>query len=99
MARSVRFHPEAAEEAEAAAEWYRARSIEAAAGFVAELSYAIERIEELPGTWPSYVADTRRFVFRVYPFNVVYRILDDEIQIVAVAHARRKPGYWIERTD
>ncbi len=64
MAHSVRFHPEAAEEAEAAADWYRARSAEAAAGFVAELNHAIERVAELPETWPNYKANTRRFNFR-----------------------------------
>lgn len=99
MALSVRFHPEAAEEAQASVDWYRARSAEAAAGFVAELDYAIERVAELPETWPSYIANTRRFVFRVYPFSVVYRIAEDSVEIVAVAHAKRKPGYWASRVD
>ena len=99
MALSVRFHPEAAEEAQASVDWYRARSAEAAAGFVAELDYAIERIAELPETWPSYIANTRRFVFRIYPFSVVYRITEDSLEIVAVAHAKRKPGYWASRVD
>lgn len=63
MALSVRFHPEAAEEAQASVDWYRARSAEAAAGFIAELDYAIERIAELPETWPSYIANTRSLCF------------------------------------
>jgi plasmid stabilization system protein ParE len=99
VALSVRFHPEGAEEARASVDWYRARSAEAAAGFVAELDYAIEQIAELPETWPSYIASTRRFVFRVYPFGVVYRIAEDSIEIVAVAHAKRKPRYWASRVD
>jgi toxin ParE1/3/4 len=97
VALSVRFHPEAAEEAQASVDWYRARSAEAAAGFVAELDYAIEQVAELPETWSSYIANTRRFVFRVYPFSVVYRITEDSVEIVAVAHAKRKPGYWASR--
>ena len=99
MALSVRFHPEAAEEAQASADWYRERSVEATAGFVAELDYAIQRVAELPETWPPYGANTRRFVFRVYPFSLVYRIVEDSIEIVAVAHAKRKPGYWASRVD
>ncbi len=99
MAHSVRFHPEAAEEVEAATDWYRERSAEAAAGFVAELNHAIERVAELPETWPNYKANTRRFIFRVYPFSLVYRIEGNDVEIVAVAHAKRKPGYWASRAE
>jgi toxin ParE1/3/4 len=37
---------------------------------------------------------TRRFVLRRFPFSIIY--LDDpEVRsIVAVAHSKRKPGYW-----
>ena len=40
----------------------------------------------------------RRYVFRVYPYSLVYRLAGDEVTIVAVAHAKRKPGYWIARS-
>jgi len=29
----------------------------------------------------------------------VYRIAENEIEIVAVAHFKRKPGYWTSRVD
>jgi plasmid stabilization system protein ParE len=94
---SVHFHPEAAQEVHGAVEWYRERSAEAAAGFVAELNHAIDQVAELPETWPPYKAKTRRFVFRVYPYSLVYRVVEGEVTIVAVAHAKRKPGYWASR--
>jgi hypothetical protein len=37
---------------------------------------------------------TRRF-----PYILYYRLVDaDEVLIVAVAHARRRPGYWLRRS-
>ena len=60
MAHSVRFHPEAAEEVQAVSDRYRERSADAAAGFIAELNYAIERVAELPETWPSYKANNEK---------------------------------------
>ena len=99
MAHRVRFHPEAAQEVQGAVDWYQQRSAEAAAGFAAEMDYAIEQIAELPETWPEYKVNTRRYVCRVYPYSVVYRIVGEEVEVVAVAHAKRKPGYWIVRTD
>jgi hypothetical protein len=32
-----------------------------------------------------------------YPFSIIHRELPHEIQIVAVAHAKRSPGYWAKR--
>jgi plasmid stabilization system protein ParE len=97
MPRSVRFHPLAAQEAAEVSDWYRERSQQAAIGFVAELEHAIQQVTELPETWPSYEAGTRRYVFSVYPYSLIYRVTEQEITIVAVAHAKRKPGYWRNR--
>ena len=90
-------HPEAIAEARAAREWYETRNAEAAERFMAELDLAIERIEEAPCQWPPYLADTRRYLLRRFPFFVVFREASDRVQVVAVAHARRRPGYWLRR--
>ncbi len=91
------FHPEAIQEARAAREWYHARNAELAEAFMAELDAAIERIEEGPRRWPPYLAGTRRYLFRRFPFFVVFRERDESVEIVAVVHACRRPGYWIGR--
>ena len=90
-------HPEAIKEARAAREWYRARNAEAGEAFMGELDTAIEQIERAPGQWPPYLGDTRRYLFHRFPFFVVFREANDRIEIVAVAHGRRRPGYWLGR--
>jgi toxin ParE1/3/4 len=40
---------------------------------------------------------TRRLPLSRFPYTVVYRETEVEIQIVAFAHNRRKPGYWSPR--
>ena len=93
----VDIHPEAVAEAQAAYRWYRERNEIAAAAFLAELDRAIEVISEGPVRWPTHFHGTRRFLLRRFPFAVVYREAGQTIQVVAVAHGRRKPGYWKER--
>jgi toxin ParE1/3/4 len=39
----------------------------------------------------------RRLPLRHFPFLLVYRQLEDQIEIVALAHTSRKPNYWRER--
>jgi plasmid stabilization system protein ParE len=90
-------HPEAIAEARAAREWYQVRNAEAAEAFMAELDSAIEKIEEAPRQWPPYLAKTRRYLLRRFPFFVVFREANDRVEILAVAHARRRPGYWLGR--
>ncbi len=39
----------------------------------------------------------RRFPLQHFPFFVIYRERADDLQIVALAHKRRKPTYWRPR--
>src|SRR6266478_2872838 len=47
--------------------------------------------------WPAAVHGTRRFLLQRFPFSVVYREFPSKIQVVAVAHGHRRPGYWKSR--
>ena len=90
-------HPAAVEEGEKATRWYRQRSARAAAQFVEEVNHAIGRISAAPQRWPAGPHGTRKFLLRRFPFAVVYRELPSAIQILAVAHGHRRPGYWKTR--
>jgi len=97
VAKSLEFHPAAATEAEQATTWYLERSPHAAQRFVEELAQALDLITQAPDRWPRGPEDTRRILLRRFPFAVVYREEQSVIQVVAVAHGRRKPGYWRDR--
>ena len=87
-------HPAAAEEAVEAERWYRARSARAAADFVEEVNRAIDIIRTAPHRGPAGLHNTRKFLLRKFPFALVYRELPSAIQLLAIAHGRRRPGYW-----
>ena len=90
---SVRLHPDAIAEAKAAYEWYSERNASAANAFIAELDFAISQIQTDPKRWTMHLHGTRKFFFRRFPHAVIYRITDSVIQVIAVAHGRRRPGY------
>ena len=99
MARAAEasFHPEAVAEFDAAADWYAVRSEQAADDFVRAVHEAISAIEIRPSLWVEYLYGTRRYVLRHFPFVIVYLLNESKIMIVAVAHGRRRPGYWKKR--
>jgi plasmid stabilization system protein ParE len=93
----IELHPAA--EAEARAAWvrYRAYDPAVAARFAAALDRAIGRISDSPNRWPNYLHGTRRLLLRRFPFAVVYRVGAERVLIIAIAHQRRRPGYWGRR--
>jgi plasmid stabilization system protein ParE len=97
MLKDLQLLAEAVDEVQAALEWYAARSPGAAVRFEKELARAMEKIRENPSLHPLYVHGTRFFRFRRFPFLAVFRETPDAIEVVAIAHAHRKPGYWKRR--
>jgi plasmid stabilization system protein ParE len=92
-----RVHPEAWLEIEAADDWYLQRSPEASAIFLVAIYEAVESISVTPQRWPRHLFGTRRFVLRRFPFSIIYLDGPSVVTIVAVAHGKRKPGYWKRR--
>jgi toxin ParE1/3/4 len=99
--RPLRVSEEAEAEAIEASRWYDARRPGLGDEFLTAVDEALERIESNPslGSRPPGVSsdDVRRVVMRRFPYDVVYVDLPDRIQVLAIAHERRKPGYWIDR--
>lgn len=92
----VEFAPEALREIDDAFEWYLERSTQAAEMFISEATRAIALIASSPTLWPAFEAGTRRYVLRKFPYDIIYRVKDG-IEVIAVAHHKRRPRYWRSR--
>jgi toxin ParE1/3/4 len=88
------FLPEARVDLTEAALYYKSK--EAALGwrFRNEVARVIERIIADPLLWRERSAGFRRANCPVFPYYVAYVVRLDKIVIVAIAHGRRKPGFW-----
>jgi len=91
------YHPKAQSEIDSAHGWYRLQSSQACDGFFEELIPALDNIASHPNLCPRYLLGTQRLILTRYPFSVVFRERLHDIQIIAVAHAKRRPGYWANR--
>jgi toxin ParE2 len=95
--KSLQIHPDALEETHAAVDWYAQRSRRAAEAFLNELDYVVEQISEKPERFPAFDHGTRRMLFRRFPYSMIFRECAAGVEIVAVAHGHRLPGYWRSR--
>ncbi len=84
-----------------AAAWYDERVAGLGIRFLSEVEAAFARIDEMPLLGPPWLhrrvpAGVRRMLVRSFPYSAVY-ILEPRLVVVAIAHAHRRPGYWMPR--
>jgi hypothetical protein len=54
---------------------------------------------EAPGGFPLlYEPAIRSAKVERFPYRVVYVVIGDDIDVIAVAHAKRRPAYWWRRS-
>jgi len=102
MRPAFRPEPEASAELEDAALWYESRRM----GLGVEFIEAFEAVLDQIGLWPELghvvpglPADVpaRRLPLARFPYHVAYLDWNGVIRVLAVAHDRRRPGYWFSR--
>jgi plasmid stabilization system protein ParE len=82
----------------AATAWYTERDADVAQRFTDEVARTLELIERFPATGAPVpgVSDNqvRRLPVHNFPYHIVFITLPDRVSVLAIAHDRRKPGYW-----
>jgi toxin ParE1/3/4 len=91
------FHPEAVLEFAEAVQFYKQRGRTLSQRFAGEIRNTIAKIVATPERWRIVEEDVRRCLVRVFPYSVLYTIEVDYILILAIAHGKRRPGYWRHR--
>ena len=90
--------PVALTELHDAAAFYAARAnFELGLAFVAEFERTTNLILANPGLGAVFRGTRRRYLFRRFPYSIIYQVTAGELRVVAVAHHRRRPAYWASR--
>ena len=97
MTLPVVIHADANTEIEAAAVWYEERRPGLGLELVAAIDRVVVDIGETPGRFPLWTPPWRRAVLQRFPYVVFFEVEAERVLVVAVAHARRRPGYWVAR--
>jgi plasmid stabilization system protein ParE len=92
------FHPEARAEMRESFEFYEARLGGLGLRFLSAVEQTVERISTHPETGAPLASEFRKRIVSGFPYNIIYRVWEDYIYLVAVAHHHRRPGYWRDRS-
>jgi hypothetical protein len=98
----VKFAPEVWGELAEAAQWYEIRRKGLGADLLTEIEATLPLLGDRPQSFPRLqgidpALEIRRALLARFPYALVFLVRPDEIRVVAVAHAKRRPGYWLNR--
>jgi plasmid stabilization system protein ParE len=98
----VRFAPEVPDELAEAVLWYEARKQGLGSEFLDEVEATLPLIGSRPRSFPRLQAvdatlEIRRALLDRFPYALVFLVQEEEVRVLAVAHAKRRPGYWLSR--
>ena len=99
MTLPIRIGSLASAELTEAVRWYESKHRGLGGELLDEVTKPIDRLSSNPETGRPMSADqnTRRLLVSRFPYHLVYHIRPAEIVLVAVAHLKRRPGYWKNR--
>ncbi len=80
-----------------AIEFYKLQSEGLEKRFIAEIDKTLSIISNYSESFSEFTDNTRKAVVNIFPYNLIYSIIEKNIIIMAVAHQHRKPNYWINR--
>ena len=95
----VLFSPQAQAEFEDAARYYNEQRHGLGDEFRREMRNFLSRLRRAPLSFPVELGDIRRLILTRFPYKLLYSVESDYIYVIAVAHRRRSPDYWIDRID
>src|SRR5437764_2396878 len=91
MTPPIDFRPEAVEEIDATFQWYEERRPGLGMEFFSVFLEQLDRIQENPEGWAVLYRKVRACPMRRFPYVIYYRVLPDEINVIAVQHGHRNP--------
>ncbi len=97
--KQILFYPEAEKEMIEAAKWYESQQPDLGKRFLSSIQSSLSQITLKPNLFALIYKDIHRCITKTFPFGILYRIKKGNIEIIAVMHLHRKPGYWKNRNS
>jgi len=79
--------------------FYEAASVGLGSDFLDDVQRVVETLREHPKLGRAVGQGLRQVLLHRFPFSLIYSTETDAILVIAVAHQRRRPGYWKDRSE
>jgi toxin ParE1/3/4 len=99
----IQLAPEVLDEIDEAMAWYDKRRLGLGDELLTEVEHALDQVESRPRSFPRLCdvpedLTVRRAQLDRFPFALVFlELREGHVRVVALAHMKRRPGYWLGR--
>ncbi len=94
----ISIHDAAEAELAEAASFYESRTSGLGHAFLDEFEKSLARISADAEAFPTMGRNVRRLIVHRFPYSLFFAVeSEDFIRVLAVAHQKRRPGYWWNR--
>ncbi|MGH8475011.1 MAG: type II toxin-antitoxin system RelE/ParE family toxin [Methylococcales bacterium] len=78
--------------------YYESRQQGLGARYLASFDAAMDKICDAPHRYKiEFPPNIRRYRVPGFPYNILYRQVGAEVEVLVVAPHRRRPDYWLDR--
>jgi toxin ParE1/3/4 len=91
------YHPQARTELIEAARFYEQRVTGLGVRFLIAVDSTVDALKHDPSRPAPDDKGRRKWRIKRFPYHFIYKVTGDNVFVLAVAHASRKPGYWSPR--
>ena len=101
----LELHREARAELRSAALWYDERRSGLGDEFISEISASLDRVRDAPESYPAWLHTRaegpliRKATIQRFPYVIAFEKHEQHVLVLAVAHAKRRPLYWLTRAN
>jgi toxin ParE1/3/4 len=95
--RTVIFHPLAEQELIDAVFYYEEQETGLGLDYLGEVEHAVNFLVRYPEAGAKVRGSIRCLTLPKFPYSLLYRVLEEQIRVLAAAHYNRKPQYWVDR--
>lgn len=82
----------------AAARFYENGTRNLGSEYLTEVQRLIDLLRKRPFLGRTLIGTLRRMPLRQFPYSLIYSKESDMILVIAVAHDKRRPFYWLGRS-
>lgn len=96
--KNVVFHPLAEQELIDAAAYYEEQKPGLGLEYLEQVEYMVNFLSRYSEAAYKVRGSVRCLILPKFPYSLLYRVLEDaQIRVLAVAHHKRRPQYWLNR--
>jgi toxin ParE1/3/4 len=95
--RNIIFHLLAEQELLDAVSYYEEQETGLGLDYLGEVEHAVNFLMRYPEAGAKVRGSIRRLTLPKFPYSLLYRVSEEQIRVLAVAHHKRKPQYWVDR--